>query len=216
MGVSGRVTTGKSPSCDYAAAFGDAVAAGFESDSTLPGAEPLGNVLDSVRATGTGGCPSTGDQFATVVLTYKPESTPVDPVTYATAAHAWLAEGNFPTTVDLCGCTVKFTLTGTASGYAGFTEKGTPKTGKCKGGYSSPKSSPKSAKRTTSVSGSVGAPKTDTATATAAGSVAMLAVVVAMAVIKRRTALAKSRSDDVSPNPATEMSWDDSTWDASI
>jgi hypothetical protein len=192
----------KSSSCNYAAAFGDAVAAEFESASGLFGTEPLGNVLDSVLATGTGGCPSIGDQFATVVLTYKPESTPVDPVAYAAAAQAWLADEPFSMTIDVCGCTATVALTDTASGYTGgFTEKGTPKTGKCKGGYSSLKSSPKkkSGKKMTSVLESVGAPGTSVVIATAVAGIAGLVAIVALVAIKRRTTMARLRSEEAEP-----------------
>jgi hypothetical protein len=207
--------------CNYADAFGDAVAAKFESASSLPGTEPLGNVLDSVIATGAGSCASISDQVATVVLTYRPESTPVDPVTYAAAAQEWLqTDGIFPMEIPVCGCTATITLTDTTSGYVGFAGKGTPKSGKCKGGYSNPKSNKKSAKKTkgkkmTSTLGSVGVPSTSVAIATVAGA-AVLVAVVAMVVIKRRTPLSSvwsdnAKSDTVKDRPMIECACDEST-----
>jgi hypothetical protein len=190
---------GSSASCDYAEAFGNAVAAGFEASSGFPlGTGSLDSVLDSVVASDVGGCPTTAPQTATVVLTYKPESTPVDPVAFAEAAVAWqtaVASSPSPMTIDVCGCTATIALTATASGYAGFTGKGTPKSGKCKGGFS-PASTPKSVKnpkKSSSVAASVGTQSTSAAVATVM-TVAVLVVIVAMAVIKRRAGLAKKGS----------------------
>jgi hypothetical protein len=190
---------GSSASCDYAEAFGNAVAAGFEASSGFPlGTGSLDSVLDSVVASDVGGCPSTATQTATVVLAYKPESTPVDPVAFADAARAWqtaVASSPSPITIDVCGCTATISLTATTSGYAGFTGKGTPRSGKCKGGFS-PASTPKSAKNTnksSSVTSSVGTQSTSAAVATVAA-VAVLVVIVAMAVIKRRAGVTKEES----------------------
>eukprot|EP00037_Helgoeca_nana_P029299 m.348895 g.348895 ORF g.348895 m.348895 type:complete len:413 (+) comp27943_c0_seq4:154-1392(+) len=183
-------------SCNYAEAFGDALTAGFEASAGFPvGTGPLDDVLDSVVASDVGGCP-TEMQAATVVLTYKPESTPVDPVQFADAARAWQAGEAFPITIEVCGgCSAKIDLIGTTSGYEGFDGKGTPKSGKCKGGFS-PASTPKSVKNTkksSSVAASVGTQSTGAAVATVM-TVAVLVVIVAMAVIKRRTGLAKKES----------------------
>jgi hypothetical protein len=123
--------TDSSASCNFAEAFGDAVAAGFEASVGFPavGTVPLDGVLNSVVASGVGGCPHTAMQAATVVLTYKPESTPVDPDQFAAAADAWKQEeGAFPTTIDVCGCGIKIELSATTSGY---------EESKCTGGFSS-------------------------------------------------------------------------------
>jgi hypothetical protein len=177
---------GSSASCNYAEAFGNAIAAGFEASSGFPVATgPLDTVLDSVVASNVGGCPSTATQTATVVLTYKPESTPVDPVALAAAARAWQAEAPSSMTIDVCGCTATIELTGTTSGYAEFTGKGTPKSGKCKGGFS-PASTPKSAKLSRrSAKKSVGTQSTSAAVVTGS-TVAVLVVVAAMVLIMRR------------------------------
>jgi hypothetical protein len=162
------------------------------------GAGSLGTVLDSVITSGVDRCPSHA-QTATVVLTYKPESTPVDPVAYAAAARAWQAGAAFLTPINVCGCVLTIDLTGTTSGYAAFTGKGTPKSGKCKGGYS-PESSPKSAKKTskkmTSAATAVGANGASAAVATVA-IVGMLVVIGAVAVIKRRTGAATPEATGV-------------------
>jgi hypothetical protein len=195
-------TGGKgSSSCDYAEAFGDAITAGFEVASGLPtGTESLDNVLESVVVSGAGSCPSTA-QIATVVLTYKPESTPVDPVAYADAARAWQTGGGFPITINVCGCSTTIDLTDTTSGYAAFTGKGTPKSGKCKGGYS-PESSPKTGKKLTSAASTVGAQSATAAVATVAA-VAVLVVIVAMALIKRKTGLANQKAANAEVGVAT-------------
>jgi hypothetical protein len=200
-GKKGSSGKGSSASCDYAEAFGNAIAAGFEASSGFPvGTGPLDNVLDSVVASNVGGCPSTATQTATVVLTYKPESTPVDPVALADAARAWQTEAPFPMTIDVCGCTATIELTGTTSGYAEFTGKGTPKSGKCKGGFS-PVSTPKSPKKLSSVASSVGTQSTSAAVVTGS-TVVVLVVFVAMALIKRRARL------PTQPSTNTELAWD--------
>jgi hypothetical protein len=132
---------------------------------------------------------------ATVVLTYKPESTPIDPVRFADAARAWQDAAAFPMTIDACGCSVAIELTGTTSGYEEFNGKGTPKSGKCKGG-SSAKNGKKGktgkkgkkgrkAKNGTSLALSVG-PHGTTAAAATASAAAVLVAIVAMVLIKRR------------------------------
>jgi hypothetical protein len=184
MGMGKRSAGGKSATCDYAKAFGDAIAAEFEAALGLPGSESLDNVLDSVVVLGSGGCTRTTTQTATVELTYKPESSPVDSVVYAATARAWQAGRDFPMTIMVCGCSAFVNLIDTSSGYTGITGKGTPKTGKCKGGYS-PGSAAKSAKKATLLSGSVGTQSTMAAVATVA-TVAVLVAVVAMALVKRR------------------------------
>jgi hypothetical protein len=207
-GTSGSSGKGSSASCDYAAAFGNAVAAGFEASSGFPlGTGSLDSVLDSVVASDVGGCPSAATQTATVVLTYKPESTPVDPVAFADAARAWqaaVALSPNPITIDVCGCTATIALTATTSGYAGFTGKGTPKSGKCKGGFS-PASTPKSPKKARArrvSTSSVGAQSTSAAVATVM-TVAVLVVIVAMAVIKRRAGVTKEESTNSEPGNLT-------------
>jgi hypothetical protein len=151
------------------------------------------------------------------VLTYRPESTPVDPVTYAAAAQEWLqTDGIFPMEIPVCGCTATITLTDTTSGYVGFAGKGTPKSGKCKGGYSNPKSAKKTkGKKMTSTSGSVGVPSTSATIATVAGA-AVLVAVVATVVIKRRTQLSRlwsdtAKIDTVKELPMIESACDEST-----
>jgi hypothetical protein len=203
-GKNGSSGKGSSASCDYAEAFGNAIAAGFEASSGFPvGTGPLDTVLDSVVASNVGGCPSTATRTASVVLTYKPESTPVDPVALADAARAWQTEAPFPMTIDVCGCTATIELTGTTSGYAEFTGKGTPKSGKCKGGFSpasTPKSPKKSRVRRVSTS-SVGTQSTSAAVVTGS-TVVVLVVFVAMALIKRRARL------PTQPSTNTELAWD--------
>jgi hypothetical protein len=103
-------------------------------------------------------------------------------------------------TIDVCGCTATIELTGTTSGYAEFTGKGTPKSGKCKGGFS-PASTLTSAKKSSSVASSVGTQSTSAAVVTGS-TVVVLVAIVAMVLIKRRVRVTTQSSTN------TELAWD--------